>query len=54
MTKDEAIKRLKEIQENEDQEQAHVDADGVLCELLQTLGFGDVVEEYNHIAKWYA
>ena len=60
MTKRLALKRLREIMadlENKefyDQESAHADADDVLCELLEYLGFKEVVEEYHQIPKWYA
>lgn len=37
-----------------DPEIAHVNADKVLCELLTSLGFSDVVEEFKKVPKWYA
>ena len=37
-----------------DEEFAHRDADDIICELLKELGFGDVVEVYDKIPKWYA
>ncbi len=56
MTTSEAIDKLKEIQENQngDQEQDHIDADQVLCDLLSELGRDDVVTEYKKIEKWWA
>ena len=54
MTKDEAIKRLKEEQDDGDIEGAHMNADAILCSLLSSLGYSDVVEEYEKISKWYA
>lgn len=54
MTKEEAIKKLLEIQKSVDIEIAHGDADDVLCDLLISLGYEDVVIEYNAIEKWYA
>ena len=54
MTKDEAIERLIECQDNGDTENAHSVADDVLCHLLITLGYGDVVIEYQKVNKWYA
>jgi len=50
----EAIIKLKEQQNNDDAESAHSIADSVLCQLLKSLGFEDVVKEYYKIAKWYA
>jgi hypothetical protein len=49
-----AIARLKELQRDGDIERAHGDADKVLCELLTTLGYADVVAEWDEVPKWYA
>lgn len=54
MTREEAIAKLKKWQGPSDQEIAHGEADGVLCELLSALGYADVVAEWNKIDKWYA
>ena len=51
---DSYIKDLKECQEDRDIECAHVNADGILCRLLNELGFKDVVEEYNKVDKWFS
>lgn len=37
-----------------DPESAHVNADKVLCDLLRALGYGDVVDEWEKVEKWYA
>jgi hypothetical protein len=37
-----------------DQHQQHIDADEVLCELLESLVYRDVVQEYRKIEKWYS
>jgi hypothetical protein len=49
----EAIDQLREIQEISDLKVAHRLADDVLCRLLHSLGYGDVVAEYNKVGKWY-
>lgn len=54
ITKSEAIARLKQEQGNGDTENAHSNADDILCEILTALGYADVVEEYQKVAKWYA
>jgi len=54
MTKEQAIQILKEQQTNDDKESAHGIADDVLCNLLKTLGYRDVVEEWEKVPKWYA
>lgn len=50
----EAIRCLKECQTTNDVEGAHTDADDVLCDLLEHLGFADVVAEWEKVRKWYA
>lgn len=47
-------KRLIELQHNSDTEVAHLSADQILCNILEELGYSDVVKEYNKIEKWYA
>lgn len=54
MTRGEAIDRLRELQHGEDIELDHETADEILCNLLDSLGYGDVVEEWKKINKWYA
>ncbi len=54
MTREEAIMELRQCQSNSDIELAHIDADGVLTDLLNTLGYKDVVAEWEKIDKWYA
>lgn len=49
-----ALNELRKLQKNDDTEHAHSYADDVLCELLRFHGFGDVVDEYEAIDKWYA
>ncbi len=54
MNKEQALKELAKCINNNDVEMAHSDADDVLCELLISLGYEDVVNEYNLVPKWYA
>jgi hypothetical protein len=54
MTKEQAIEKLKKQQKSKDTESAHGNSDDVLCELLEHLGYADVVEEYNKVDKWYS
>lgn len=51
---DEMVKRLQEEVNNDDTECAHINADDILCELLEKLGYTDVVEKYNEVSKWFA
>ena len=54
MNREEAIAKLVALQKDDDIEMEHVEADSVLCQLLVTLGYGDVVIEFHRITKWYA
>lgn len=53
MTKEEAILKLRRCQGSEEIEEAHQDADGVLCDLLDSLGYEDVVREFNKVERHY-
>jgi len=53
MDREEAITKLKKCQCQRDAEAAHLRADEILCELLNELGFDDVVTEYEAVAKLY-
>ena len=53
MKRKEAIDQLREIQEISDLKVAHRLAGDVLCRLLHSLGYGDLVAEYNKVRKWY-
>ena len=48
------LARLKTIAEETDIEDAHIEADQILCDILDMLGYHDIVEAYNSIEKWYA
>lgn len=54
MSREEAIRQLKLAQASLDTEAAHCSADEVLCELLESLGFSDVVDAWKEVSKWYA
>ena len=47
-----AMKEI-EITEGGDPEVAHGMADDLLCELLDELGYGEGVEIYTNLKKWY-
>ena len=53
MTESQAIIKLIACQ-HMDQETGHIEADQVLCDLLISLGYENVVKEFYEINKWYA
>lgn len=54
MDRETALARLKECAESLDAELAHGTADEVLCDLLRSLGYDDVVDVWETVDKWYA
>ena len=48
-----AIERLKILQRVNEPDYCHKDADNTLCDLLQAIGYADVVKECKAIEKWY-
>jgi hypothetical protein len=50
---DDYISELIELQSEKDAEARHIAADRVLCDLLESIGYKKVVEEYNKIDKYY-
>lgn len=53
--RDKALTTLRSIPKvGSDTEMNHVRADDVLCDLLRSLGYGDVVDAWEDISKWYA
>jgi hypothetical protein len=47
------LKSTREVFED-DTEMAHIQADEIICAVLEELGCKDIVDEYNKIYKWYA
>jgi hypothetical protein len=52
VTGSEAIRELLNLQEYEDREKAHFEADEILCELLSELGYGEVIKAWNMVPKY--
>lgn len=52
-TREDAIQQLKECHTG-DTEADHGEADDIICNLLATLGYEDVVTEWRKVPKWYA
>ena len=54
MTAEEFALKMNEISDSDDLEERHVDADALMCDLLRELGYGDGVEIFMNMYKWYA
>jgi hypothetical protein len=50
----EYVEKMQECVNAYDPEAAHGDADKLLCELLEKLGYAEVVAKYKEVARWYA
>jgi len=50
------LQQMQEIvdKDGDDEEQEHIDADQLLCDLLEILGFEELIKLYHKIDKWYA
>ena len=42
------------VKEDNDMEERHQRADALLCEVLRSLGYGEGVEVFESLSKWYA
>ncbi len=55
MTREEALEAMRiAIESGGDPEASHYAADGILCKLLISLGYQDVVDLWKDVDKWYA
>lgn len=54
LTDEEAEEQILALNECNDLEQAHVDADHILCKLLEDLGYPKTVVAFRNLDKWYA
>ena len=51
---EELIRRMEDLTNYSDFEIAHFKADEILCEALEYLGQGKLVELFRKVGKWYA
>lgn len=49
-----SIADLVDLSQWDDIEAAHYRADEILCDLLVSLGYDEIVKAYNKITKWYS
>jgi hypothetical protein len=48
------LETMKVAAKNPDREDAHASADDAMCSLLQALGYGEAVDVFDNMDKWYA
>lgn len=49
-----ALEALRSLEKLDDTEMAHIEADKVLCSLLEYEGYEEVIKLFNQLKKWYA
>ena len=51
-----SLARLKDLVNKEypDEEGDHAEADGILCDMLNALGYKDLTDLWDNIGKWYS
>jgi len=54
MTKEEFRDRMQKIFESKDKEWRHAEADDLMCELLESLGYEEGTSVFRKADKWYA
>jgi hypothetical protein len=55
-TEAEYLKEMTELSNGNgsNEEEAHIAADDLLCELLRHLGYERLIDAYDKVGKWYA
>lgn len=55
ISRESSVKLLNKLiyDDDGDKEFNHIKADNILCKLLVSLGYSDVVDTYKQIPKWY-
>lgn len=51
---DKYLARMEELKYNDDTEVVHCEADDILCELLEKLGYEKLVKAFYALPKWYS
>lgn len=54
MTPEEFAEKMKALAANNDEEMFHICADGLMCELLASLGYSEGVDVFDKTPKWYS
>ena len=51
-----SLARLEELVNKKypDEEEDHAEADGILCDMLNALGYNDLTDAWDDIKKWYS
>lgn len=50
----ESVQKMKALNDNEDTEEKHCIADGILCEVLEKFVFSELTAAFDKLDKWYS
>jgi polyhydroxyalkanoate synthesis regulator phasin len=48
------VEQMQQLEDNDDTEEAHIEADKLLCSFLRELGYDELVDAFEDIDKWYS
>jgi hypothetical protein len=54
VTPEQFAQRMRQFAEMDDSEAAHSSADGLLCDVLEALGYDEGIKVYRDMKKWYS
>lgn len=54
MSPDEFLERMKEYASCNYPEEFHLNADGLMCDLLRKLGYGEGIDFFEKQERWYS
>lgn len=54
MTPEQFDENMRKLLAHYDAEEAHREADNLMCELLRSLGYGEGVQAFLESTRWYA
>lgn len=50
---EDALQQMKALQDRDDFDVAHLEADGILCDFLRSQGYDQLVDLFEGVGKWY-
>jgi len=54
MSPEQFAEKMRKIADGDDREARHIEADNLMCKVLDNLGFGKGVEIFQDMSRWYA
>jgi hypothetical protein len=54
MTPEQAAEEMRRIADTYDEEGGHIEADALMCQILRDLGYGEAMDIFRDMDKWYS